>query len=88
MSNDYDKLAARAERGDLSAKPGTVRRGEESRNEARKAFLNATRANNLDEANALILDDTELRQEIATRVAADGPTSPRLPRRARQNDIG
>lgn len=40
----YDKLAARAERGDLAVKPGTVRRGEPARAAARSALMEATGA--------------------------------------------
>lgn len=36
MSTNYDELAARAERGELLAKPGTVRRGPELADEAKQ----------------------------------------------------
>lgn len=86
MSEKYEELAARAERGELTAKPGTRRQGEDSRDQARQALVDATGASTLDEAVALVLNDTELRQEIAARVAADGPTSPRPPRRAKPSE--
>jgi len=45
MTDDkYEELAARAERGELTVKPGTVRRGEGAREDVMKALLNATGA--------------------------------------------
>jgi len=37
-SEKYDELATRAERGELTAKPGTQRRGEDSRDNTPAAF--------------------------------------------------
>ena len=36
MNTNYDKLAERAERGELSVKPGTVRRGPKAAEEAQR----------------------------------------------------
>ncbi|RGE21584.1 hypothetical protein [Leucobacter sp. wl10] len=49
MSTDHDELAARAERGDLTVKPGTVRRGAEGTAEAQRLLTEATGATNADE---------------------------------------
>ncbi len=49
MSTNYDELAARAERGELKVKPGTVRRGSEAAAEARHSLTNATGATSLEE---------------------------------------
>lgn len=49
MSTNYDELAARAERGELKVKPGTVRRGSEAAAEARRSLTNATGATSLEE---------------------------------------
>jgi hypothetical protein len=53
MSNEYEELAAMAERGELKVKPGTVKRGAASRAAAQAAFMNATGAESLDEAMTL-----------------------------------
>jgi hypothetical protein len=42
MSTNYDELAARAERGDLAVKPGTVRRGASAAAEAQRLLMEAT----------------------------------------------
>lgn len=55
MSTDYDELAARAERGDLTVKPGTVRRGAESAAEARRLLMEATGATSADELTAIVI---------------------------------
>lgn len=39
MNTDYEKLADRAERGELRVKPGTVRRGSEAADEAQHLLL-------------------------------------------------
>jgi len=55
MSKNYEALAAKAERGQLKAKPGTMKRGAESRAEVRAAFMAATGAESVDEARMLAL---------------------------------
>ncbi len=47
MSTNYDELSARAERGDLSVKPETVRRGADATAEAQRSLVDATGARNL-----------------------------------------
>lgn len=55
MSTNYDELAARAERGDLSVKPGTVRRGADAAAEAQRSLIDATGATNMDELTRIAL---------------------------------
>lgn len=55
MSTDYDDLAARAERGELTAKPGTVLRGDAARADARNALMEATGADTLQDAVRLAM---------------------------------
>ncbi len=55
MSNDYDDLAALAERGGLKAKPGTVRRGPQAADEARRLLMDATGATSADELTRIAL---------------------------------
>lgn len=50
MSANYEDLAARAERGELAVKTGTVRRGDEARAHAREALMEATGTATLDDA--------------------------------------
>lgn len=49
MTKD-DELAARAERGELTVKPGTVRRGAAARSGAQRSLLEATGADTVPEA--------------------------------------
>lgn len=42
MSTKYDDLAARAERGELTLKPGTVRRGADAAAEAQRLLMEVT----------------------------------------------
>lgn len=83
MSDEYEELAAKAARGELTAKPGTRRQGEDSCDDTRNAFLNAAGASTLGEATERIASDAELRQKIAQREAADGLRFARRPRRER-----
>lgn len=55
MSTNYDELAARAERGDLTIKPGTVRRGADAAADAQRSLLDATGAATLDELTHIVL---------------------------------
>ncbi|WP_417556553.1 hypothetical protein [Microbacterium sp.] len=55
MSTNYDELAARAERGDLTVKPGPVRRGTEAATEAQRLLMEATGTTNADELAALAI---------------------------------
>jgi hypothetical protein len=49
----YDDLATRAERGELTIKPGTVLRGEPARSAARDALMEATGAGTVPQAATL-----------------------------------
>lgn len=56
MTTDkYDELAARAERGELTVKPGTIRRGAAAAAEARSALMAATGAATPQEAVQLAM---------------------------------
>lgn len=50
MTISNSDLAARAKRGELKVKPGTVRRGAASRDEVRNQLVDATGASTLEEA--------------------------------------
>ncbi|MDO5618806.1 ribbon-helix-helix protein, CopG family [Kocuria sp.] len=58
---DYDDLADQAERGQLSTKPGTIRRGSAAAAEARKALLEAADAATIEELSAIPLGRPTLR---------------------------
>lgn len=49
MSTDYNALANQAERGVLTVKPGTVRRGPDSRAESQRLLMAATDASTVEE---------------------------------------
>lgn len=49
----YDELAARAERGELSIKAGTLRRGPAARDETHRALMEATGATTTAEAKRI-----------------------------------
>lgn len=55
MSTDYDELAERAERGDFTVKPGTVRHGWGAASEARRLLMDATGATSIDELTNIAL---------------------------------
>lgn len=55
MSTKYEELAARAERGDLKVKPGTVRRGADAAAEAQRSLMEAAGATNVDELTRIVL---------------------------------
>lgn len=55
MSTNYDELAERAERGELSVKPGTVRRGSEAAAEAQSSLMQAAGASSMDELTRIVL---------------------------------
>lgn len=55
MNINYDKLAERAERGELSVKPGTVRRGPKAAEEAQRLLMEATGATSADELTRIAL---------------------------------
>lgn len=46
----HDELSARAERGELSVKPGTVRRGADARARVQESLMEATGADSVPEA--------------------------------------
>ncbi|MBM7796718.1 ribbon-helix-helix protein, CopG family [Pseudoglutamicibacter cumminsii] len=55
MNTNYDKLAERAERGELSVKPGTVRRGPKAAEAAQRLLMEATGATSADELTHIAL---------------------------------
>ena len=56
MNTDYEKLADRAERGELRVKPGTVRRGSEAADEAQRLLMDADGAASVDDLTRIVLD--------------------------------
>lgn len=55
MTINYNDLAARAERGELAVKPGTVRRGADAAAQAQRNLLEAAGATSLDELTRVAL---------------------------------
>lgn len=55
MNTNYDELAARAERGELAIKPGTVRRGTDAAAEAQRLLMEATGGTSLEDMTRLAL---------------------------------
>lgn len=55
MSSEYDELAARAERGELAVKPGTVRRGAAAAEEAQRRLMEATGTTSTEEMTRVAL---------------------------------
>ncbi|MCT1550055.1 hypothetical protein [Brevibacterium casei] len=49
MSTNYDELAVRAERGDLTVKPGTVRGGPQAAAEAQRLLMEAPGATSVND---------------------------------------
>lgn len=68
MMTNQDELAARAERGELKVKPGTVRRGAAARSAARDSLMEATGADTVAEALQLAVG--------RPRVGTEGGQSP------------
>lgn len=56
MNTDYEKLADRAERGELRVKPGTVRRGSEAADVAQRLLMDAAGAASVDDLTRILLD--------------------------------
>ena len=56
MNTDYEKLADRAERGELRVKPRTVRRGSEAADEAQRLLMDAAGAVSVDDLTRIVLD--------------------------------
>lgn len=75
MSNTYDDLAARAERGELAVKPGTIRQGPRASADARNLLLETTGATTIDELTKMALgrptvgDDRGESPVVRTRVS-------------------
>lgn len=76
MTDKYDALAARAERGELTVKPGSVRRGDASRAEAQRALLEATGAESVQEAMEL----TAGRPKVGSEEGASPIVRARVPK--------
>ncbi|MDP3971793.1 MAG: hypothetical protein Q8P61_02635 [Candidatus Nanopelagicales bacterium] len=68
MGTNYDKLAERAERGGLTVKPGTVRRGRAAADEAQRLLMDAAGATSADDLTRVVLG--------RPRVGAKGGASP------------
>ena len=66
MSINYDDLSARAERGDLTVKPGTVRLGSEAVTEAQRLLVEATGASSADELTRLALGRPGAQRDTST----------------------
>ena len=75
MSTNYEKLAARAERGDFKVKPGTVRRGSEATAEARRSLIEATGATSVDELTRIVLG----RPSVGAKAGASPVVRARVP---------
>ncbi len=75
MSTNYEELSARAERGDLPVKPGTVRRGSAATQEAQRNFFEATGATNMDELTRIALG----RPSVGTQTGASPVVRARVP---------
>ena len=56
MNTGYEKLADRAERGELRVKPGSVRRGSEAADEAQRLLMDAAGAVSVDDLTRIVLD--------------------------------
>ncbi|MGZ0069845.1 ribbon-helix-helix protein, CopG family [Microbacterium arborescens] len=74
-TSNYDELAERAERGELSVKPGTVRRGSAAADEARRALLEAAGASTVDELTHIALG----RPSISAKQGASPVVRARVP---------
>lgn len=75
MSTDYDELAARAGRGELSVKPGTVLRGAAAASEAQRDLMEATGTASLDELTRVVLG----RPSLGSRTGASPVLRARVP---------
>ncbi len=75
MSTNYEKLAARAERGDFKVKPGTVRRGSEATAEAQRSLIEATGATSVDELTRIVLG----RPSVGAKAGASPVVRARVP---------
>ena len=75
MSTNYDELAARAERGELSVKPGTVRRGSEAAAEAQRSLMEAAGATSADELTRIVLG----RPSVGAKAGASPVVRARVP---------
>ncbi len=75
MSTNYDDLAARSEREGLTIKPGTVRRGTEAADEARRSLLAATGATSTEELTRIALG----RPSVGAKTGASPVVRARVP---------
>ena len=78
MNTNYDKLAERAERGELSVKPGTVRRGPKAAEEAQRLLMEATGATSADELTRIALGRPTLGSKGAASPVVRARVSPAL----------
>lgn len=75
MSTDYDELAARVGRGEVTVKPGSVLRGAAAASEAQRDLMEATGAASLDELTRVVLG----RPSVGTRSGASPVLRARVP---------
>lgn len=75
MTTNYDDLAARAERGELRVKPGTVRRGAEASAEAQRSLMEAAGVASVDELTRVVLG----RPSVGAKAGASPVVRARVP---------
>lgn len=75
MSTNYDNLAERAERGELTVKPGTVRRGPAAAAEAQRSLLEAAGATSVDELTRIAVG----RPSLGAKAGASPTVRARVP---------
>lgn len=75
MSTNYEELATRAERGELSVKPGTVRRGAAAAAEAQRSLMEAAGATSTDELTRIVLG----RPSVGAKAGASPVVRARVP---------
>lgn len=80
MVTDYEKLAERAERGELKVKPGTVRRGPDAAAEAKRLLMEATGAASKAELTRVVLG----RPALGTKGGASPVIRARVPHALKQ----
>ncbi len=75
MNMTYAELAARAERGELTVKPETVRRGTDASDDAQRLLMEATGANSPDDVTPIVLG----RPKLGTSVGSSPIVRARVP---------
>lgn len=75
LDRDYDELTARAERGELKVKPGTVLRGSDAADEAQRLLMEATGATTTEEMARIALEQPTLDAKSGMSPAEDRASS-------------